>query len=403
MAEKSYTPPQKILQKYAEVLVDFALNSGKGVKKNEVVRIVVPDVAKPLALELQNAVLRAGAHPMMRFLPTNFDKDFYTLANEAQLKFFPRAYTRAQVKLIDHTIGIIADPDPSELAGVDPKKILLARDSKKALRDWFDVKENAGKYTWTIALWGVEEKAKEVGLTLEEYWQEIIKACFLDTENPVAEWKKVLKLQETVKNKLNALPIDWLHFEGADMDLMINIGKKRKWQGGSGRNIPSFEIFTSPDWRGTKGWIRFNQPLYRYGQIIRDISLRFENGHVVEAKAKIGDKFLQEMLKSTNADKLGEVSLTDKRTSRISHVMAETLFDENIGGPFGNMHVAIGKAYHDCYLEDPSKLTDAEWQELGYNDSAEHTDMISTTDRTVTAILLDGTEKVIYKDGMFVL
>ena len=403
MPAKTYQPSQKTLAKYADVLVNFALNSGKGVKKGEVVRIVIPDVAKPLARELQNAVLRAGAHPAMRLLPTNFDKDFYTLANKAQLKFFPKKLLREQVALFDHTIGIIADPQPDELADVNPAKILLARDSKKALRDWYDAKENAGQYTWTTAMWGVEAKAKEVGLSLEQYWQQIIKACFLDKADPIAEWRKVVKLQEKIKRSLNTMNIHWLLLKGEDMDLKINIGEKRMWKGGEGRNIPSFEIFTSPDWRGTEGWIRFNQPLYRYGQIIRDISMKFAKGKVIEAKAKVGNKFLQQMLKSQNADKLGEVSLTDKRTSRITHVMAETLFDENIGGPYGNTHVAIGRAYRDAYLEDPSKLSDAEWQELGYNNSAEHTDMVSTTDRTVTAILRDGTEKVIYKNGQFVV
>jgi aminopeptidase len=401
MFEKPPFLSQKILKKYADVLVNFALNSGKGVKKGEVVRIVVPDVAKPLALELQNAVLKAGAQPVMRFIPTGFDKDFYTLASEEQLKFFPRSFHKANVKLIDHTIGILADPDPEELAKVDPRKIILARDSKKLLRDWFDEKENKGKYTWTIALWAVEAKAKEVGLTLEEYWQQIIDACYLDKEDPVAEWRKVSKFQENTKQKLNEMQIEYVTVKGIDIDLKIRIGEKRRWKGGEGRNIPSFEIFTSPDWRGTEGWVKFNQPLYRYGQIITGIEMKFERGHVVEAKAKKGDKFLQEMLKSTNADKLGEFSLTDKRISRITHVMAETLFDENIGGPFGNTHVAIGKAYKDCYLEDPSKLTDAEWQDLGYNDSAEHTDMVSTTDRTVTAFMKDGSTKVIYQNGMF--
>ncbi|KKU18405.1 MAG: Thermophilic metalloprotease (M29) superfamily [Candidatus Pacebacteria bacterium GW2011_GWB1_47_8] len=400
---KLYQPSPKTLTKYADVLVNFALNSGQGVKKGEVVRIVVPDIAKPLALELQNTVLRASAHPVLRLLPTGFDQDYYTLANKKQLEFFPRQYHKVQVDLIDHTIGIIADPYPAELAQVDPRKILLARDSKKAIRDWLDKKENKGKYTWTTALWGVEAKAAEVGLSLEAYWQQIIKACFLDKAKPVHQWRQVLKLQESIKAKLNALQIDWLLIKGKDVDLRINLGKKRQWRGGEGRNIPSFEIFTSPDWRGTEGWIKFNQPLYRYGNIIRDISMRFERGHVVEAKAKVGNQFLQEMVRRHNADKLGEVSLTDKRTSRISHVMAETLFDENIGGPYGNTHVAIGKAYRDCYLEDPSKLSDAEWQELGYNDSAEHTDMVSTTDRTVTAIMVDRTKKIIYQNGMFVV
>jgi aminopeptidase len=264
-------------------------------------------------------------------------------------------------------------------------------------------KEVDGKFTWTLALWGVPAKAKEVGLSLEEYWDQIIKACFLDQSDPVAEWKKLFAFQVEIKEKLNALEIDWLDIKGPDVDLRVQLGKDRIWQGGSGRNIPSFEFFTSPNWRGTSGWIKFNQPLYRYGNVLRDISLKFENGRVVEAHARVGNKLLQEMLKTPNADKIGEYSLTDKRMSRITHVMAETLFDENIGGPFGNTHLAIGMAYKDCFRGEAKNLTKAEWEELGYNDSPEHTDIISTTDRTVTATLTDGSQKVIYKDGMFVI
>ena len=401
MFEKPHFLSQEILVKYADVLVNFALNAGEGVKTGEVVRIVVPDVAKSLALELQNAVLKAGAHPILRFLPTGFNHDYYTLANKKQLSFFPKKFSKSQVDLIDHTINIIADPDPSELANVDPKKIIFARDSRKLLREWFDVKEQKGKYSWTIGMWGVEAKAKEVGLSLEEYWNQIIKACFLDKKDPIKEWKNIAKFQKKTIKALDNMKIEYVTVKGDDVDLRVRIGKERTWKGGGGCNIPSFEIFTSPDWRGTEGWINFNQPLYRYGQVISGISMKFERGHVVEAKAKKGNKFLQEMLKSNNADKLGEFSLTDKRTSRITHPMAETLFDENIGGPFGNTHVAIGNAYRDCYLEASSKLSDIEWQKLGYNKSAEHTDIVSTTDRTVTAFMADGSSKVIYKDGMF--
>ena len=130
--------------------------------------------------------------------------------------------------------------------------------------------------------------------------------------------------------------------------------------------------------------------------------MKFKSGLVVEAHAEVGNNLLQQMLKSKNADKIGEYSLTDKRMSRITHVMAETLFDENIGGPFGNTHLAIGMAYKDCYRGDSSKLTKRDWAALGFNESPEHTDIISTTDRTVTATLVGGVKKVIYKDGMFV-
>ncbi|MEN9561215.1 MAG: hypothetical protein RIQ56_488, partial [Candidatus Parcubacteria bacterium] len=104
-----------------------------------------------------------------------------------------------------------------------------------------------------------------------------------------------------------------------------------------------------------------------------------------------------------NADKIGEYSLTDGRHSRITKVMAETLYDENMGGPQGNTHLAVGMSYRDTFTGDVSKLTNEEAEKLGFNDSSVHTDIISTTRRQVTAHLKDGSEKVIYKDGQFVL
>lgn len=83
--------------------------------------------------------------------------------------------------------------------------------------------------------------------------------------------------------------------------------------------------------------------------------------------------------------------------------MGETLFDENIGGRFGNTHLALGNAYKESYPGDIPRVTKIEWLKMGYNDSPVHTDIISTTDRTVTAKLSDGTEIVIYKNGRFTL
>lgn len=399
----SYLPPQKIIDSYAHVLVNFALNSGKGVQKGEVVQCSVPDVAKPLALALQNTILQAGAHPIIRLIPTGFDKDFYNLANEEQLQFFPRKFLKARAELIDHQIGIIAEPDPLELSKVEPRKIMMARNIQKPYRDWLNKKENHGKFTWTLALWGVQAKADEVGLSLKDYWQQIIKACFLDEADPVAKWREVFAMQESIKKKLNDMRIEYVLVKGEDVDLKVKIGVDRIWQGGSGRNIPSFELFTSPDWRGVEGWIKFNEPLYRYGNIIRDIYLKVENGIIVEAKASQGNKFLQEMLQTKNANKFGEFSMTDRRMSRITHQMAETLFDENIGGRYGNSHLAIGMAYKDCFRGDPSKVEAKQWEAMGFNDSAEHTDMMTTTDRQITAVLGDGQKVLIYEGGQFVI
>jgi aminopeptidase len=81
--------------------------------------------------------------------------------------------------------------------------------------------------------------------------------------------------------------------------------------------------------------------------------------------------------------------------------MAESLYDENFGGSFGNTHIALGSAYKDTYTGKINKLTDQDWENLGFNNSAVHTDIISTEDRTVTATLKNGQKIIVYKSGQF--
>ena len=403
-----YQPSQHTFEKYANVLVNFALNSGNGIKKGEVVRISASESAKPLFIELRKAVLKAGGHFISQYLPDdekslNPSRDFFELASDEQLKFYPKAYVQGLVKQIDHSIAIISEVNKQALKGIDPAKIMTAQLAQKPWRELLDIKENQGKFTWTLALYATPQMAKEAGLSLEDYWEQIIKGCYLNQKDPIKAWQQTFAQSEIIIKKLNQLPIDTLHVKGSDVDLLISLGEKRQWAGGSGRNIPSFEIFTSPDWRDTHGWIKFNQPLYRYGNLIKGVELEFAKGKVVKAKASQNEKVLLEMIKTPNADKIGEFSLTDKRFSKITKFMAETLFDENVGGPQGNTHIALGKSYHDCYAGDPGKVTKAQWKSLGFNDSAVHTDIVSTTKRTVTAVLKNGSKKIIYDNGEFVI
>ncbi len=402
-----YTPSSQILANYADVLVNFALNSGEGIKSGEVVYVSAPEIAKPLYAALIHAIIDAGGHYIGGYHPSvddryNIGRDFYEQANPDQITFFPEKYYRGLIDQIDHQLMVIADTDKQALKGIDPQKIMAHGKAMKPYMEWRDIKEGQGKFTWTLGLYATEASAKEASMSLEEYWQQIIQACYLDTDNPVEEWRSMSKQVEEIKNWLNDLKIETVHIHGEDADLRIKIGQHRAWMGGSGRNIPSYELFTSPDWRGTQGWIRFNQPLYRYGNLITGIELTFKQGRVVQAKAKENEAVLKEMIATEGADKLGEFSLTDARFSRITRFMAETLFDENIGGEFGNTHVALGKSYHDCYSGNPADLNDEKLaQDLGYNDSSVHTDVISTTNRTVTATLPDGSHKIIYRDGQF--
>lgn len=391
------------MQRYARVLVNFALNSGAGLKPKEVVRLTVAESAKPLYVALRNQVLISGGHVLTNYLPDDVTRQYYQLASDKQLQFFPAKYFRGIVDQTDHSIFIISETNQRELAGIDPAKIMAHRVAFQPLRLWQNAKENRGQFTWTGALYGTEGMAREVGLTLQEYWGQIIKACFLDSTDPVASWRQSAAQNAKLRQKLNRMEIERLHIVGQDVNLWVKLGLDRQWLGGGGRNIPSFEVFISPDWRGTQGHISFNQPLYQQGNIVTGIKLEFKDGRVVKSSARKNYAYLKSMLAVTNADKIGEFSLTDKRLSRIDKFMGETLYDENMSGPFGNTHIALGSAFQESYPGLVMKVSKKRWLQLGFNDSVIHTDIISTTDRTVTAHLADGKQKVIYASGKFTI
>ncbi len=402
-----YQPSAEYLRRYADLVVNFALGNGDGISRGDVVRVLAPESAKPLYAEVCREVWRAGGHVIGDYRPDddngsiNLTRDFYSIADEDQVSFFPSAYFRGVIDSADHLVYVSSTVDPRALSDVDPAKLIAHQGAFKPLVEWQTAKESAGRFTWTIVLYGTEAMASEARMSLDEYWEQIVAACFLDQEDPKVRWREVTGQMNEIISALNALPIDRLHVEGEDVDLWVTLGEKRKWIGGGGRNIPSFEIFTSPDWRGTEGRIRFSEPLYVYGTLITGIELEFRDGVATHVSAAEGDELLREMMGAEGANRVGEFSLTDSRLSRITRFMAETLFDENVGGPFGNTHIAVGKSLQHCYDGDPSGLSEEDWERLGFNEAVIHTDIVSTTDRTVTAVLRDGSETTIYESGRF--
>ena len=193
-----------------------------------------------------------------------------------------------------------------------------------------------------------------------------------------------------------------LRIESKSIDLIIVPGEHRKWVGISGHNIPSFELFTSPDGRETEGIYYANLPSYRSGNYVRGVRLEFVKGSAVKINAEQGEDFVVKQLSmDRGANRAGEFSLTDKRFSKINKFMANTLFDENHGGNYGNCHLAVGSAYSDTYNGNPAELTKKMKQQLGFNDSALHWDLINTENKTVTAHLRSGKKAIIYEDGKF--
>jgi len=198
------------------------------------------------------------------------------------------------------------------------------------------------------------------------------------------------------------MTLERLHVESDHMDLEITPGERRRWVGITGHNIPSFELFLSPDWRGTRGTYYADQPSYRNGNYVEKVKLTFERGKTIRSEAAKGGDFLAKQIAlDPGAARVGEFSLTDKRFSKIDRFMANTLFDENYGGKHGNCHLALGSSYSDTYAGNASLLTKDRKRRLGFNDSALHWDLVNTENKTVTAYLRGGKKTVIYEKGMF--
>lgn len=409
--QQSYTPSDEILKKYARLIVRFGMRTKDGGKlaKGSVIHFSVPEAAKPLYYHLQNTILELGHNPLGKLTPSNdekykFDQSFYLNARKAQLEHSTELYTRGLVGQIDGSITILASTDPHSLNSINSKKILARSLARRKEMSHRRKKIEAGKLMWTIALYGTDAMAAEAGMTLKQYWNQIIKACYLDSEDPVKEWEKINRIVQQTATKLTKMEIQSVHVTGEDADITLGIGSDKKWIAGGGNNIPSYEVFTTPHWQQVNGWIRLNQPHYRYGKKIEGIELWFKDGVVTKSKATKNHDLLVSMLKTPGGNRLGEFSLTDSRLSKITKFMAEILYDENTGGKYGNTHVALGSAYRDCYNGVPNpKWKKSDWEALGFNSSVVHSDVISTTNRTVTATLKDGTSKIIYQNGKFTL
>lgn len=398
-----YKPSQEVLKKYADVFIKFALRNWEWMKKWDVICLQASESARPLLIEVQKSVLEVWWHYILTYIPEWNQKVFFENASDEQINFLPESYYIELSNTCDHFLKILSTDDKYELSWIDSKKIMARQ---KALKPFFDArtkKENEWKQFRTLGLYWTETMAKEAGLTLEEYWNEIIKACFLDEVDPITKWKNVFKENLDIRQKLDKLKIDNVHIVWEDVDLIVKIWEDRKWLGWSWRNIPSFEIFTSPDWRGTNWWIKFNQPLYNSWNIIEWIRLEFKDGIIINCSAQKWEDLIREMIKVKNADKIWEFSLTDRRFSKITKFMGETLYDENVWWEFGNTHIAIWCCFKDAFVGDIKTQKEEDWDRMWFNDSVIHTDIMSTSNRKVTATLVNWDKVVIYENGEFLV
>ena len=394
---------EKHMEKYCDVLI-WALKTARkeNFRKNDVILIRYDLAAVRMAEILQAKFLDMGMNPIPRMGVTwRMERNFFEKANKKQLVFL----TPGEKELFSHLNGSVylyAPGSLTHLSLIDPKRIGEAAVARKPLRDILDKRDEQGKFGWSLCMVPTPELAKHAKLSMKQYTAQVIKACYLHKRDPVGEWKTIYKNAMAIKKWINGMKVKYYHVESRSVDLKITPGENRKWIGLSGHNIPSFEIFLSPDWRGTEGVYFANQPSFRSGNYVEGVQIEFRKGNSSRITAQKGQDFvLKQLSMDLGAKRVGEFSLTDKRFSKIDRFMANTLYDENYGGRNGNCHLALGSSYSNTYAGDASRLTREKKKRLGFNDSALHWDLVNTEEKSVTAHLRSGEKVVIYENGMF--
>ncbi len=395
----------KQLDRYADVML-WALKTARKQKfrPNDIILLRYDLPALPLAEKIFNGLMEMGVHPVLRAMPSPaIEKSFYLLAKPRQLVFNPPGEVEL-MKALNGSIYLTAPDSITHLSDVAPTRIGKTLLARKPLRDILDARDEKGDFGWTLCLMPTQELARQAGLSLADYSAQVAKACFLNRKRPLDHWRTVFKEATAIKRRLNRLHIDRLHVESSHTDLEITPGDRRRWIGLSGHNIPSFELFTSPDWRGTHGVYYADQPSFRSGNRVMGVRLEFKQGKVVSVQADQGEAFVrQQLAMDRGASRLGEFSLTDRRFSKINAFMANTLYDENYGGKHGNCHVALGSSYSDTYSGRTTELTPSLKSTLGFNDSALHWDLVNTEPKRVTVRLKNGGTLALYENGRFLI
>jgi aminopeptidase len=237
---------------------------------------------------------------------------------------------------------------------------------------------------WTIISYPNEGWAQTIfgEPDVDQLWTDVERAVRLDEPDPVSAWNEHIDRLDARCRALNERRFDAIRFRGPGTDLTVGLNKTSQWVSGNsettfGRrhvpNVPTEEVFTTPDWRRTQGTVRSTMPLALPGNIIRDLELRFVDGRVVDVKASTGEDYVRTQIAADDgAARLGEVALVDgtSRVGQIGHIFFNTLFDEN-----ATCHIAYGAGIAYC-VDGTVELDDAAQLEAGVNQSTVHTDFM---------------------------
>ena len=300
---------------------------------------------------------------------------------------------------------------PGYFADIPSENMTAASLKTRTSKPIYKLKQLTNEISWCIAVIPNKIWAKEKFPDLSdedaynEYFKLMCHCTMVDRENPIEEWDKFLDRQRSLVKALNDLQITKMHYTNSlGTDLVIGLSPGALWQcaGYEGEdiivNMPTYEVFTSPDYRLTEGIVYASKPLMYGGALVDKFWVKFKDGKVIDYDAEVGKEILKGIIESDEYSCfLGECALVDKNTAiaQTNFVYGETCLDEN-----ASCHIALGDAFPEC-LKGAEEESIDERRDRGLNHSDNHVDfMIGTDDLNIVAETKDG-EMLIFKNGEF--
>jgi aminopeptidase len=394
----------KLLERYADLIVSVGAN----VQPDQVVAVEGLAEAAPLVHAITRRAYEKGARYVDVWYFDGMAKRLRAeLAREDTLDWVPPWLGRRMEMLADldaARIVLVPLATPGLMDDVDPAR--AGKDRLPTLKETFKTIDDRS-IAWTLSPYPTVGWAKRVypDLSDEEavelLWRDIAHVCRLDEPDPAGAWQERIEQIFNVASRLDALDLDALHFEGPGTDLTVGLLPSSRFakEGGSSQtrtgvrhvpNLPTEEVYTTPDPERTEGVVSATKPLDLGGSLITNLQVRFEAGRAVAIDADANADALRARCSvDEGASRLGEVALVDResRIGRLGKTFFTTLLDENAAS-----HLAFGDAY-SAPVGDPADVA-------RINESAIHIDfMIGSDDVTVTGTTKSGSRVPILRGG----
>lgn len=399
------------LEQYAQLTVSIALN----IQPGQTLWISAPIHAPQFVRLITRKAYEAGAKNVhIEWVDDICSQLKYTLAPDEAFAEYPLWRARAVEELAEnHGAYLYIDSsDPELLKDIEPQRLsTYAKAAGTALSKW---REYMTSYhiTWSIIAAPSIPWAKKVFPHLEEgeavssLWDAIFKASRADQENPILTWHDHNTTLLTKRTSLNQKQYKKIHYRAPGTELTVKLPDNHIWRGGAAENgqgnafnpnIPTEEVFISPNKKGTQGVVGSTKPLSYQGNLIENFTLTFENGRIVDYQAEQGYETLKRMIEmDEGAHYLGEIALVPHHSpiSNSNLIFFNTLFDENASN-----HLALGKAFETC-IEGGTSMSQEELEKAGLNDSLIHVDfMIGSSEMDIDGEHADGTLESIFRKG----